>query len=412
MFSSIQKRTIPLFLAGILFAGLLPVSSLHAQTIDVAGLIDLLEKQIAALQEKIAELENVSGGDATLETFGDIGFFQSYLERGIMSDEVKDLQEFLGTLPGIYPEHIISGYFGPLTESAVKRFQATYDIETLGVVGPKTRAKLNELLRQGQQKVPPVTTPSLGGSEPIDTTPAPEEQPQATMPPSKPVELPTPASFHLEPKPSYDEAVLAQKIHDLVNNERAKAGLAPLVWDWQIAQVAFLHSADQARDNQELTDPDILCNYPLIRHEGFLFGYSLKERFDNKNLAFRRGGENIGILSAVKDLVYQFPQDNPPAECPDIPTFPVGDGTQEERTALYQSIFQQSLEAVRGADRGIVWVNRSWHSADEVAVRIVEGWMNSPGHKANILTPYFDSDGIGVVAVNDFFVITHDFVDK
>jgi len=26
----------------------------------------------------------------------------------------------------------------------------------------------------------------------------------------------------------------------------------------------------------------------------------------------------------------------------------------------------------------------------------VEGWLNSPGHRANILSPYFDRSGIGV----------------
>ena len=47
--------------------------------------------------------------------------------------------------PTIYPAKLITGYFGNLTREAVKRFQAKHGIDPLGIVGPKTRAKLNEL---------------------------------------------------------------------------------------------------------------------------------------------------------------------------------------------------------------------------------------------------------------------------
>ena len=51
---------------------------------------------------------------------------------------------------GLYPEGIVSGYFGVLTERAVGRFQKRYGIARpgesgYGQVGPKTRAKLNGL---------------------------------------------------------------------------------------------------------------------------------------------------------------------------------------------------------------------------------------------------------------------------
>ncbi|KKS98277.1 MAG: Peptidoglycan-binding domain 1 protein, partial [Candidatus Giovannonibacteria bacterium GW2011_GWA1_43_15] len=38
-----------------------------------------------------------------------------------------------------------TGYFGTLTRAAVLNFQKQYGIEQVGFVGPKTRAKLNEL---------------------------------------------------------------------------------------------------------------------------------------------------------------------------------------------------------------------------------------------------------------------------
>ena len=68
------------------------------------------------------------------------------LRKGMSGDDIKALQEYLKGIPGIYPEGLVTGYFGSLTEQAVKRFQRKHDIEDVGEVGPKTRAKLNPLL--------------------------------------------------------------------------------------------------------------------------------------------------------------------------------------------------------------------------------------------------------------------------
>ena len=65
------------------------------------------------------------------------------LEAGSSGEDVKKLQGFLKKFPDIYPEGMETGYFGPLTEAAVKRFQERYGIEVAGVVGPKTRALLS-----------------------------------------------------------------------------------------------------------------------------------------------------------------------------------------------------------------------------------------------------------------------------
>ncbi|WP_275670691.1 cell wall hydrolase [Neobacillus notoginsengisoli] len=39
----------------------------------------------------------------------------------------------------------VTGYYGPITENAVKRFQQDFNIESLGIVGPKTSKKLTEI---------------------------------------------------------------------------------------------------------------------------------------------------------------------------------------------------------------------------------------------------------------------------
>jgi len=84
------------------------------------------------------------------------------LRYGMKDAEVKCLQEFLKSQgPEIYPEGLVTGYFGPLTLSAVKRFQQKYWQEILapwgltqnqptGFVGSTTRAKINQLLLQPQ----------------------------------------------------------------------------------------------------------------------------------------------------------------------------------------------------------------------------------------------------------------------
>ncbi len=66
----------------------------------------------------------------------------------------------------IYPEELITGYYGKLTVKAVQRFQCKYGIvcsgtpETTGygLAGPITRVKINEILSSGQIATAPITT--------------------------------------------------------------------------------------------------------------------------------------------------------------------------------------------------------------------------------------------------------------
>jgi len=81
-----------------------------------------------------------------------------YLKLGMKDSQVKCLQEFLKSQgKDIYPESLVTGYFGNLTEKAVKRFQKKYSKEILeplglkeatGFVGKKTLEKINQILAQ------------------------------------------------------------------------------------------------------------------------------------------------------------------------------------------------------------------------------------------------------------------------
>ena len=61
---------------------------------------------------------------------------------GMKGDKVKEVQRRLKEL-GLYTESVITGYYGPVTEKAVKAFQEASGMTADGIVGDKTRAALN-----------------------------------------------------------------------------------------------------------------------------------------------------------------------------------------------------------------------------------------------------------------------------
>lgn len=65
------------------------------------------------------------------------------LQLGMSGSDVSTLQSFLAKDITIYPQGIISGYFGSLTKSAVSNFQARNGIATVGRVGPQTLVAIN-----------------------------------------------------------------------------------------------------------------------------------------------------------------------------------------------------------------------------------------------------------------------------
>ncbi len=109
--------------------------------------VQFLTNQIKDLQAQVANLQA-----------GQIIKINKTLYLGLFGEEVKLLQQILKTDPEIYPEGLITGFYGPKTEKAVKRLQKKLGIADVGIVGPQTRAKLNELLVVGagnSGQVPP-----------------------------------------------------------------------------------------------------------------------------------------------------------------------------------------------------------------------------------------------------------------
>ena len=79
------------------------------------------------------------------------------LKKGSQGDDVTRLQQFLARDSSIYPEGRVTGYYGELTEAAVRRWQAKYNIVSAGtpastgygVVGPRTAAAIALLCTTG-----------------------------------------------------------------------------------------------------------------------------------------------------------------------------------------------------------------------------------------------------------------------
>jgi peptidoglycan hydrolase-like protein with peptidoglycan-binding domain len=97
--------------------------------------IEDLKRQIATLQAQI----NSSKGNATC-------IFNNNIYYGLKNSDVICLQKFLLSQgSAIYPEGLVTGYFGSSTKSAVVRFQQKYGISPTGYVGLLTRNKIKQL---------------------------------------------------------------------------------------------------------------------------------------------------------------------------------------------------------------------------------------------------------------------------
>lgn len=70
-------------------------------------------------------------------------------KKGDTSEDIEHLQELLASQPTIYPEGYTTGFFGILTENAVKRFQ---EIQKLTITGEFDKPTIEVLLKQNENK--------------------------------------------------------------------------------------------------------------------------------------------------------------------------------------------------------------------------------------------------------------------
>ena len=149
----------------------------QTSTSTTTTLIQQLQRQIADLKTQLDAL--IEARNQVAQTQRDIsGTLKliSQLREGVTSDDVKVLQSLLAAEQSIYPEGLITGFYGRLTTAAVKRFQQKHGLSTVGFVGPKTLEKLNELLNENPISFSGNAPPSASGNKS-------EHMPCAIVPP-------------------------------------------------------------------------------------------------------------------------------------------------------------------------------------------------------------------------------------
>jgi hypothetical protein len=134
-----------LFVSALFLA---PLGVAQAQQTEVEGLLkqlQSLQQQVESLQSQIKQTKKQVREPLNAE-----------LREGVRNDDVRKVQEVLSTDEAIYPEKLVTGYYGPLTKAAVRRLQQRFDLPVTGDVNEDTRQYLEELLQDKfGDRVPP-----------------------------------------------------------------------------------------------------------------------------------------------------------------------------------------------------------------------------------------------------------------
>jgi uncharacterized protein YkwD len=160
-------------------------------------------------------------------------------------------------------------------------------------------------------------------------------------------------------KPEINAQQIEYLVHEYTNQERLNHGLSSLSFDSEITQVARGHSSDMAeREYFAHETPE---------------GLTPTDRADQKGYSCQK---MVGLL------IY---------------------------SGLAENIFQGHLFDSYYTINGEI-TSYEWNTEEEIAKITVDGWMNSPGHRENILTEIFDREGIGVKITEDHKVyVTQNF---
>ncbi len=124
---------------------------------NVSKLQMKLQTQIASLLTQIkaiqAQLAQIRSTQKTItNTITQLNNKQ--LQVGSRGKNVEILQKLLASDPNIYPQGLVTGYYGRLTEAAVRKFQEDHGIESVGEVGPQTRMLMNAFLKHATTTIP------------------------------------------------------------------------------------------------------------------------------------------------------------------------------------------------------------------------------------------------------------------
>jgi hypothetical protein len=224
--------------------------------------------------------------------------------------------------------------------------------------------------------------------------------------------------------PASDETYdLEKMMHEAVNAKRKENGLAVLAWNDALAGVAREHSQNLAKENQLVSALGRSCDFPIIHHEGLDFGASNGERLNKRGIYyFSKAGENIALVSRLTYKV-ELSRNDPAGEMIDSCSSrrseidrlfrTLLDG--EEQSSAKLELIRQELTKradLTSREKSVQIVETTWFTAQKVIEDTVEGWMDSPGHRKNILDGEYNEAGIGSANVNGYLISTQVFIKK
>jgi peptidoglycan hydrolase-like protein with peptidoglycan-binding domain len=110
-----------------------------------------IDALILEMQLVKKEVETLTGGSVT-PTGSVLGaqtteVFTESLAYGETNDDIAKIQTLLATDPEIYPYGVVSGFFGPNTEEAIRNLQTRVGLDPVGAIGPATTELLEGYMR-------------------------------------------------------------------------------------------------------------------------------------------------------------------------------------------------------------------------------------------------------------------------
>jgi hypothetical protein len=121
-------------MSGLVLSGLVINNSVNAQ-VNPALSTSSLQSQLQNLMVMLRDLER------KVELMRPVG--EMNLNIGMSSADVSRAQTILARDKSIYPEGLVTGYYGTLTKEAVGRFQSKNNLAVTGVIDWSTWKKLN-----------------------------------------------------------------------------------------------------------------------------------------------------------------------------------------------------------------------------------------------------------------------------
>lgn len=257
----------------------------------------------------------------------------------------------------------------PLLPNPIQKGIASFHLEIKHQVGIEERPD-EMALSPTPTLGPGVTASPLSTSTPTPTTlprvrvsllPTPTSSPSPLLrvvveptptPTPTPTITPTP-----EPRRGSEEWIekLTIKMHQLVNDERERAGMNPLSYDDDLERIAYAHSADMAEHR-----------------------YFSHTNTQGQNSTDR--GNEVGYFCR-KDYGAYYTE------------------------GLGENIHQGWLYDYYRTTNGVV-TYKNYVPLERLALSIVLDWMGSPGHRKNLLDKGYDREGLGIYVTSDEQILT------